>query len=172
MPFKHGSNNVYIYDSLTSKPPRYSLINTTCSFFKCEWDSIHFDVVNVQRQSNHYDCGLFAIAYAVELAHGKDPAKYDWDSSLFRKDLISCFKKKIDCFPKSKTRTVRLGQRILKSKKIHLFCECRMPMDESKATIRCCSCKKSFHTDCMSLKTCFEQWICMKCLEILTPPQY
>ncbi len=75
MPFKRGSNNVYIYDSLTSKPPSNSLINTTCSFFKCEWDSIHFDVVNVQRQSNHYDCGLFAIAYAVELAHGEDPAK-------------------------------------------------------------------------------------------------
>jgi hypothetical protein len=32
-------------------------------------------VVRVQQQQGTVDCGLFAIAYAVNLASGKDPAK-------------------------------------------------------------------------------------------------
>jgi len=172
MPFKRDSNNIYIYDSLNSGSINNNLVNTTCCFFKCKYDSLHFDVVNVSKQSNHYDCGVLAIAYATELAHGEDPAKYDWSNALIRKHLINCLeKKKMERFPQSKTRTLRLGQRILKTKMIKLFCECRMAKDESKAMIQCSSSKKLFHIDCVSPKTCIQSWVCVKCLEILTPPQ-
>ena len=31
---------------------------------------IRFDIMNVSPQTNSQDCGVYAIAYATELAHG------------------------------------------------------------------------------------------------------
>ena len=115
---------------------------------------------------------MFAIAYAAELANGGDPAKYNWDCTSIRSHLIHCFeKKKIEYFPKSGERSIRFGRRILKSRTVHLACICRMPVDESKSMICCGLCKNVFHIVCVSSDiTPPKQWICFKCLEILTPP--
>ena len=36
------------------------------------------------------DCGLFAIAYATELAHGGDPAKVVYSQGEMRSHFIKC----------------------------------------------------------------------------------
>ncbi len=62
-----------------------------------------FRLVNIQRQPNSSDCGLFA---ATELVHGKNPILSYWDTSK------KCLEQeKIECFPQDKERTVLCSQR-------------------------------------------------------------
>ena len=46
----------------------------------------------VQQQQGSSDCGLFAIAYAVDLALGLDPTVVKFDQSLMRQHLKHCLK--------------------------------------------------------------------------------
>ena len=53
------------------------------------------------RQQGGLDCGLFSIAYAIELASGNYPTEYLFDQSAMRQNLISCLeKRKREPFPK------------------------------------------------------------------------
>ena len=45
-------------------------------------------------QSGSKDCGLFAIAYAVEIAYGNDPAKFIFRQSDMRQHLRNCLTSK------------------------------------------------------------------------------
>ena len=57
-------------------------------------------MVGTQRQTGAQDCGLFAIAFAISIAFGQDPAKTTYDQSGMREHLIRCFNKKaIQVFP-------------------------------------------------------------------------
>lgn len=64
---------VDIYDSGRAPTISLSTKKMICSFMKPNTNTLHFDLMNIQDQQNSYDCGVYAIAYATELAHGKDP---------------------------------------------------------------------------------------------------
>ena len=52
-------------------------------------------------QRGSKDCGLFAIAFATELAFGHDPSNFIFDQSKMRQHLIKCFESRsISRFPK------------------------------------------------------------------------
>ena len=60
-------------------------------------------VVRVQQQQGTVDCGLFAIAYAVSVANGKDPAKVKFEQPSMRTFFAECIKKRhLDVFPHKK----------------------------------------------------------------------
>ena len=62
-------------------------------------------VVRVQQQQGMVDCGLsiFAIAYAVSLANGKDPTKVKYAQESMRAFFSNCIKKRhLDVFPAEK----------------------------------------------------------------------
>ena len=171
MPYNKESNNIYIYDSLLTSISD-SIVNTVCSFFK--WratDPLNFDMVNLQRQTNSYDCGVFCVAFATELAYGGDPAKCSWYLSRMRSHLIQGLEnQKLQPFPKMGRRTVRLGARIFKSRQITIYCVCRMPNDPQKAMVQCCSCLKWFHIDCCipdKSVDLSEKWSCSECSFIM-----
>ena len=50
---------------------------------------------HVQRQRGPSACGVFAIAFAVELAFGGDPAQVIYDQSLMRDHLERCYEEEI-----------------------------------------------------------------------------
>ena len=61
---------------------------------------IHIELPSHQHQPNGDDCGLFAIASAVCLAEGQDPAEVNWDVHLMRPHLLQCLQKAcMDAFP-------------------------------------------------------------------------
>ena len=67
----------------------------------------------MQAQSNSYDCGLFAIAYAVELVHGNDPAVSHFDVASLRRHLEEGISHNhLDPFPTLKKRRVPFGRKI------------------------------------------------------------
>ena len=54
----------------------------------------------IYKQSGGVDCGLFAIAFSVDLCYGIDPSAVVYDQSRMRKHLIECFDKmKLTQFP-------------------------------------------------------------------------
>ena len=59
-----------------------------CAFWKSAINQITFRMVNIQRQPNAYDCGVFAVATATEIVHDKDPILSFWDVSRMRTHLI------------------------------------------------------------------------------------
>ena len=59
-------------------------------------------------QSGYTDCGLFAIAYAVEIVNGYDPASVIFDQSKMRNHLYNCLTSKtLTRFPKNNSTTSR-----------------------------------------------------------------
>ena len=120
------------------------------------------------KQPNPYDCGVFAIANATELAHNCDPALCRWDCNNLREHLLLCFENgRMERFPTLGTRRVRLGSQICKSITEAVLCICRMPNNKSRAMIQCDNCRVYYHMDCMDLddhKSC-EGQACMNMLD-------
>ena len=77
---------MFLYDSNWYKKSSISLTikQHVCSFYKSEASEIRLDFVNVDRQCNGSDCGVYALAFAAELAHGGDPALFFWDVDNLR----------------------------------------------------------------------------------------
>ena len=64
---------------------------------------IHVDIQPVQQQTNGTNCGVFAIAYAVDLANDQDPTKIRYDEGKMREHLMTVFKwKDLNLFPERK----------------------------------------------------------------------
>ena len=140
-----------IYDSM------YGTLNLQtkkqiCAFWKPPLNQITFQMVNIQRQPNASDCGVFAIAGATELVYGKDPVLSYWDVTRMRSHLINCIEARtIECFPQARARRMPLGNQYKKVIQDTLFCICRMPNDRSVPMIQCDKCKLWFHKSCMNL---------------------
>ena len=141
------NNTVCVYDSGRPSKVHNSLKQKICKFFKVQTSesSIYFDIMNVEGQPNAYDCGVYAIAYATELANGFNPALVRWDSKAMRKHLLSCFQNGyMTHFPSLGKRRIRLGMKNIKSFEEAIYCICRMPNDKNKAMIKCDNCSKWF----------------------------
>ena len=89
-------DSVNIYDSLytsfdeTTKAIASSLFRTR----------IKMHMEPLQKQVGGTDCGLFAIAVATAIAHGKDPSQSQFKQNQIRDHLLNCFKNKyITLFP-------------------------------------------------------------------------
>ena len=122
--------------------------------------------MNIQRQPNSSDCGLFALAVATELAQQRDPRLCYWDASKMRDHLLSSFERNaITSFPLAKCRRVPLGSNYKHTITVKIFCVCRMPNDPNKAMIQCNSCKEWLHYECIGLHIDYTaaEFTCFKC---------
>ena len=62
-----------------------------------------YESVLCHKQTGSSDCGLFAIAYAIDLLHGDDPKNILYDQSKMHKHLLKNLEEgKITPFPKYK----------------------------------------------------------------------
>lgn len=140
-----------------------------CSLYRCESDTVMFEIMNVMRQQNSYDCGIYALACATELIYDKDPTLCQWDTQRMRKHLETCLERGLmTCFPSSPSKKrVRLGSLVRKVLREKIFCICRQPNDRLRAMIQCDNCRKWFHEDCVGLDTNISyssiDWMCGSC---------
>ena len=96
--------NVRIFDSLNCEPTS-SLLEQIAAIYSPLNGVIPTTTKVVMRhtQEGSKDCGLFAIAYAVELVFSSDPSIQIYDQSQMRQHLVSCFENRLlSPFPKSK----------------------------------------------------------------------
>ena len=92
-----------------------------CAFWKPPLNQITLQMVNIQRQPNASDCGVFAIAGATELVYGKDPVVSYWDVTRMRSHLINCIEART--FLKLVQDECRLEINTRKSSRTHYFDE-------------------------------------------------
>ena len=57
---------------------------------QCQDNRITINFMDVLKQTNYSDCGLYAIAFATSICNGENPTKLQYDQYLMRGHLISC----------------------------------------------------------------------------------
>ena len=61
-----------------------------CALLDTNQKVIHVQFVDVDKQENTYDCGLYAIAFATSLCHGYDVSHIKYNSQEMRQHLLHC----------------------------------------------------------------------------------
>ena len=150
------------YDSLHCNPGEKAQ-ETIASIIHSARNEIVINVMNVQRQQNGSDCGVFALAFATTLCEGSDPTEMAYDHSKMRSHMASCFDAlEPQPFPVVKQTTRR--KTVLKSVAYKIYCQCRLP---AKGKMICClKCKKWFHCACVMVKKEEAEkmrWSCADC---------
>ena len=134
-----------------------------------EFGRLEVDIPPVQTQTGPVDCGLFAIAFAYELAVGNLPVhEVRFDQKKMRSHLLSCFEKReLTHFPQAR-RQPATQPRQHNNVTIATLCECKLP-EEYDNMILCDLCGKWFHFGCVGYDTSIStsnEWLCRLC----TPP--
>ena len=108
--------------------------------------------LQVKQQSNSIDCGVFAVAFAVDVCFGLPPNESCYDVIEMRSHLSTCLQlQELSAFPKISRRVPRCG---LFQRYIDTFCVCRQNvfMSDSKDGV------DNVMTRC---SICYE-WFCKK----------
>ena len=123
--------------------------------------------VNVQQQSpGSVNCGLFALAFAVEVCFGKDPSSATFNESKLGIHLSQCFEKGvIRRFPqmRKQSKVERPNNNLIVS--LQLYCKCKMP-EHYDNMVECEKCKEWLHQACVgfsSRQSRKVKWYCTEC---------
>lgn len=134
---------------------------------------VKFDIMNTMPQPNSYDCGLFALACATDLAHELDPVLSEWNIEGMRMHLVECLEKgHLSPFPVKKNRRIPLGRHVHQTveEKI-LYCICRLPNHNKVLAMICCTdCPKWYHENCVNINiTDYKDkaWKCQECSKFM-----
>ena len=120
--------SIQVFDSLFETLSTSMQIQLAqCYRFAINVDILEVQVPSVQRQSDAVDCGLFAIAFAYELASGNE---HSMQSKQFeqqmRDHLIRCLENdQFESFPGQSSKKRRRDEPNIFE--IELFCHCLMP---------------------------------------------
>ena len=163
-----ATEDVMIYDSLHFDANNSDhVIANICSIVETPNPTIEYLVKSCQRQGNGYDCGAFAIAFAVSLAFGENPSQLVYDPAKLRDHLkISFSSNTLKPFPSTASRSKRLETTRFSQ---DVYCYCRqidyVPIGQKSLDwIYCDSCNESYHQKCVSTlpKTKRSKWYCEK----------
>ena len=114
-------STVYLYDSLQKAKVSDSIVKQVCEIRKCSQSILNIVSMPVQQQLNACDCGVFAVAFATDLAYGKDPAVQYYDTHKMRNHLLHSLQSRlITPFPTTNKRTKR-GRKTVNSIKLYFY---------------------------------------------------
>ena len=131
-------------------------------------DTLTIHTSSVQQQQGICDCGIFAIATAIEVCNGNNPERVQFNQKLMRGHLIKCLsQRKLTGFPKITCEEECLPRPVKKKLNIKLFCHCKMPEELDNVMILCDTCDKWFHCSCESINpdNIPDKWSCSICCE-------
>ena len=159
-----------MYDSLYKTVPKETKY-LIASMVHVPSSDLKIVMMDVEKQSNRSDCGVLAIAYAVNICRGMDPCTVRFDHSKIRPHLATCLENcQVSPFP-------ILGDRVSvqrKPKTVELHCSCRMPERDGEKFAECDSCHIWFHRHCMDIPSeVFDEdsevhWECNRCVQSLS----
>ena len=101
------NGQVQIFDSLRkSNQNSFTRRSIQCIYalYKTTDGVITADLMNVQRQTDDVNCGIFAIAYAADILSGISPVNSTYDVKKLRSHLVKCLEEEtLIPFPKVST---------------------------------------------------------------------
>ena len=110
--------------------------------------SISIKLMDSAIQPNTNDCGVYAIAFAVALAFGKEPAYLHFENSRMRSHLLNCLHS--DVLTEFPCRREQRKSLYVQAHTVPLYCTCRML--ESDLMFQCTKCQRWFHPNCQEIK--------------------
>ena len=128
--------------------------------------SIRVEIASVQQQEDIHECGLFAVAYAVEVCYSRKPESAHFEQHLMRQHLKKCLNEEhFEPFPKA-TCAETLPRPTRRIRNIKLYCLCHMPECFDNRMILCDHCNHWYHCSCvLSGNAVPDTWMCLKCLQ-------
>ena len=101
---EHKDTDVYVMDSLGGIfPISPSLKRQIAQVYGGRRSQLIIRRLSVQQQVGAKDCGLFAVAFAVEVCQRNDPSRVSYDHSKMRSHFASCLEKgHMDTFPRGR----------------------------------------------------------------------
>ena len=173
---KTDKNIPFVIDSMRSSEHGLTSAKEIqlCQIYENNGSDIDVFVISPVLQTNHSDCGVYAIANAVEFANNGlqsclDEMTCDWiyDEDKMRIHLLKCFEKKqLTPFPKiGRKHRIKLKP---KHHKIVINCPCRLPNFFHFEMIGCSKCNASWHKKCVqdhieNLPLSNEDFVCPSC---------
>ncbi|XP_078662102.1 polycystin-1-like protein 2 [Branchiostoma floridae x Branchiostoma belcheri] len=148
----HTDGQVCLYDSLGAAMTtslQIQLCQVYAAFADRERHVLSVKRPTVQRQTNTVDCGLFAIAWAVDIAEGQDVPRVVYDDEKMRSHLEMCFKQeKLTPFPRLHGYIARAGP--ARVERVSLVCRCAQGQGERLGRMgRCKVCRRILHVSCL-----------------------
>ena len=106
--------------------------------------------LSVQQQNGYHDCGLFSVAYAVEVCLGQNPESVKFAQDRMRGHLLECLSSStMNSFPPTTQECIsRPRSGVLQVK---LFCLCKLPAVFDAVMIQCDVCEEWYHIGCVKL---------------------
>lgn len=181
--FGKDLSRIMCFDSLTTSPGPDKKAITGASLIECSMDeTIEIHSMPCQKQTDGYNCGPFALAFATALALDHNPCEIHFDVTQMRdhlkKTLVDFDQGRnphFKLFPFPEIR--RISNRNWKpvgSIKEKIFCKCRAPHDENQEVhptkftkmTKCYICKNQFHLGCVNPEK-GKLFRCQDCIHLL-----
>ena len=171
-----GKEGIIVFDSLQRKKLPKSVVRTIAKIRSTEDAILELRKVNVQQQENGIDCGVFSIAFLVEILFGNDPRNCSFFPGGMREHLLTCLQlKEFSMFPKTTNRVPKSKSCIEKHR---VFCVCRdvffdQDVDENNGNFmaECSRCNEWFHRKCVTIpnnvfvdEKAHSKWVCGPCM--------
>lgn len=150
------SNEIRCFDSMKKSSFPHSVLRQIAQLMHTSERQIRIITSPVQQQTNGYDCGLYAIAFATELAFGFNPEEASFNQSEMRSHLLNCYKNQtMDRFPRMKSRVSRCKKTM---QLVEVYCLCRdvffsndVDKDRGNFMAMCSFCGDWFHKKCLNI---------------------
>ena len=147
---------VYLYDSLQKESLNKNLVKQIARLRKSEDAELRIISKAVQQQGNGYDCGIFAIAFATDIAYNHKPEQRTYNQSVMRKHLLAQLENEtMTPFPQQ-TKRVKRGKEV--THRFPLYCKCRVPFfeddpkeDKGFFMAFCSVCGEWYHKRCENI---------------------
>ena len=137
------SGFVHVYDSMYSSTS-FDAKRQIAALLRMKDRQIELKIQPVQYQKGCTDCGVFAVAFATDLAHGCNPSEHQYNQDELRSHFHKCLREvKMTPFPSTQQTPGRP-----KTEYIEVFCTCRLPANN--LMVQCSECKEKYHTSCIS----------------------
>ena len=132
----------------------------------------------MQQQLNGFDCGVYAVAYAIDLAFDRDPISLPYDQQTMRKHQLRWLQRgDLEPFPNSRKRT-KPGKSITHC--VQLYFYCRIPFFNSNPDVdkdlfmaTRAACSEWFHKNCERINALVfkdeekaKKWTCRNCKKV------
>ncbi|XP_067934867.1 uncharacterized protein [Watersipora subatra] len=165
-----GDGTLRVFDSLGLKL-KLPTIKILASLMKTPGRTFKVRSEAVQRQGDSTSCGVFSLAYLVELLHGASPAECSFDVIHMRSHIFKCVSSgEWTSFPKTDGSNKRTTAPSNYSYQV--YCTCRQPYSKKDGDmIECHHCKEWYHSSCHAVPASafcpvtgdIYQYNCVKC---------
>ena len=147
---------VYLYDSSQKESLNKNLVKQIARLRKSEDAELRIISKAVLQQGNRCDCGIFAIAFATDIAYNHKPEQRTYNQSVIRKHLLAQLENKtMTPFPQQ-TKRVKRGKEV--THRFPLYCKCRVPFfeddpkeDKGFFMAFCSVCGEYYHKRCENI---------------------